>query len=68
MIRVRVTGAEDAGVVFQLLQNFVQLLGPVRLEDFRIDNVRQRITKLGDLWKPLLSAKERTNLNRFFSK
>ena len=40
----------------------------VRLEDFRIDNVRQRITKLGDLWKPLLSAKERTNLNRFFSK
>jgi bifunctional non-homologous end joining protein LigD len=39
----------------------------VRLEDFRIDNVRQRITKLGDLWKPLLSAKERTNLDRFFS-
>ena len=25
----------------------------VRLEDFRIENVRQRITKLGDLWKPL---------------
>ena len=40
----------------------------VRLDDFRIDNVRQRITKLGDLWKPLLSAKERTNLDRFFSK
>ena len=40
----------------------------VRLEDFRIDNVRRRITKLGDLWKPLLSAKERTNLDRFFSK
>ena len=40
----------------------------VRLEDFRIENVRQRITKLGDLWKPLLSAKERTNLDRFFSK
>ena len=40
----------------------------VRLEDFRIDNVRQRITKLGDLWKPLLSAKERTNLDRFFSR
>jgi len=40
----------------------------VRLDDFRIDNVRQRITKLGDLWKPLLSAKERTNLDRFFSR
>jgi bifunctional non-homologous end joining protein LigD len=40
----------------------------VRLEDFRIDNVRQRIAKLGDLWKPLLAAKERTNLDRFFSR
>jgi bifunctional non-homologous end joining protein LigD len=40
----------------------------VRLEDFRIDNVRQRIAKHGDLWKPLLSAKERTNLDRFFSR
>jgi bifunctional non-homologous end joining protein LigD len=38
----------------------------VRLEDFRIDNVRQRISKVGDLWKPLLAAKERTNLDRFF--
>jgi bifunctional non-homologous end joining protein LigD len=38
----------------------------IRLEDFRIDNVRQRIAKLGDLWKPLLAAKERTNLDRFF--
>ena len=39
----------------------------VRLEDFRIDNVRQRIAKLGNLWKPLLAAKERTKLERFFS-
>jgi len=40
----------------------------VHLEDFRIDNVRQRIAKVGDLWKPLLGAKERTNLDRFFSR
>jgi bifunctional non-homologous end joining protein LigD len=40
----------------------------VRLEDFRLDNVRQRIAKVGDLWKPLLAAKERTNLDRFFSR
>jgi bifunctional non-homologous end joining protein LigD len=40
----------------------------VHLEDFRIDNVRQRIAKVGDLWKPLLAAKERTNLDRFFSR
>jgi bifunctional non-homologous end joining protein LigD len=40
----------------------------VRLEDFRIDNVRQRIAKVGDLWKPLLAVKDRTNLDRFFSR
>ncbi len=40
----------------------------IRLEDFRIDNVRQRIAKVGDLWKPLLAKKERTNLDRFFKK
>jgi bifunctional non-homologous end joining protein LigD len=40
----------------------------VQLEDFRLDNVRQRIAKVGDLWKPLLAAKERTNLDRFFSR
>src|SRR5919112_272782 len=26
----------------------------VRIEDFRLDNVRARITRTGDLWKPLL--------------
>jgi bifunctional non-homologous end joining protein LigD len=40
----------------------------IRIEDFRIDNVRQRIAKLGDLWKPLLAQKDRTNLDRFFGK
>ena len=40
----------------------------IRMEDFRIDNVRPRIAKLGDLWKPLLTQKERTNLDRFFGK
>jgi bifunctional non-homologous end joining protein LigD len=29
----------------------------IEIEDFRIDNVRKRIEKLGDLWKPLLSKK-----------
>ena len=36
------------------------------IEDFRIDNVRQRIAKVGDLWKPLLAKRGRTNLGRFF--
>jgi bifunctional non-homologous end joining protein LigD len=33
------------------------------LEDFRIDNVPARIAKLGDLWKPLLSARGRFDLS-----
>jgi len=37
-----------------------------RIEDFRLDNVRERIGALGDLWKPLLANKGRTNLDRFF--
>jgi bifunctional non-homologous end joining protein LigD len=36
------------------------------IEDFRLDNVRQRIAKVGDLWKGLLGSRGRTNLNRFF--
>ena len=37
----------------------------VTTEDFRVDNVPDRIAKLGDLWKPLLAAKGRTNLEKF---
>jgi bifunctional non-homologous end joining protein LigD len=40
----------------------------ISIEDFRIDNVRQRIEQTGDLWKPLLAKKDRTNLDRFFSR
>ena len=36
-----------------------------RMEDFRLDNVRERITKVGDLWKPLLAARGRTDLSKF---
>jgi bifunctional non-homologous end joining protein LigD len=38
----------------------------VRIEDFRLDNVRTRIATRGDLWKGLLGRKGRTNLERFF--
>jgi bifunctional non-homologous end joining protein LigD len=37
----------------------------VRIEDFRLDNVRQRIAAKGDLWKPLLAARGRTDLGKF---
>jgi bifunctional non-homologous end joining protein LigD len=36
-----------------------------RIEDFRIDNVPARVAEYGDLWKPLLVAKGRIDLNRF---
>ena len=37
----------------------------IRLEDFRIDNVRERLERVGDLWKPLLAARGRANLSKF---
>jgi hypothetical protein len=35
------------------------------MEDFRTDNVPQRIGKLDDLWKPLLAKHGRLRLERF---
>jgi bifunctional non-homologous end joining protein LigD len=37
----------------------------VETTDFRIDTVRERVARLGDLWKPLLASRGRTNLSRF---
>ena len=37
----------------------------VRIEDFRLDNVRDRIARVGDLWKPLLQARGRADLRKF---
>ena len=39
----------------------------VSIEDFRLDNVRERIARVGDLWKPLLAARGRTNLEQFLT-
>jgi bifunctional non-homologous end joining protein LigD len=38
-----------------------------RIEDFRLDNVRDRIKEHGDLWKPLLASRGRTNLEVFLT-
>jgi bifunctional non-homologous end joining protein LigD len=38
----------------------------IRIEDFRLDNIRQRLAEVGDLWKPLLQARGRVNLERLF--
>jgi bifunctional non-homologous end joining protein LigD len=37
------------------------------IHDFRLDNVRERFAKVGDLWKPLLAARGRTNLDQFLT-
>jgi bifunctional non-homologous end joining protein LigD len=39
----------------------------VTIEDFRLDNVRDRIAEVGDLWTPLLAAKGRTDLDAFLT-
>jgi bifunctional non-homologous end joining protein LigD len=38
----------------------------VRIEDFRMDNVRERIKKVGDLWAPLLADTGRANLESLY--
>jgi len=38
----------------------------VRIEDFRIDNVRARFKKTGDLYKPLVLKTRRVDLRKFF--
>jgi bifunctional non-homologous end joining protein LigD len=37
----------------------------VRIEDFTVRNVPARLRKIGDLWKPLLSEKNRVDLKQF---
>jgi bifunctional non-homologous end joining protein LigD len=37
----------------------------VRIEDFRVDNARERIAQRGDLWKPLLARTKRVDLSAF---
>jgi len=39
----------------------------VRIEEFRLDNVRARIEKVGDLWKPLLNTGGRVDLRKYLT-
>ena len=36
----------------------------VKIEDFRLDNVRERVATVADLWKPLLGKRGRVDLRR----
>jgi len=37
----------------------------LRIEDFTVQNVPSRVAKLGDLWKPLLTARGRVDLKKY---
>jgi bifunctional non-homologous end joining protein LigD len=37
----------------------------IKIQDFRIDNVPARVKRLGDLWKPMTSAKARFKLEAY---
>ena len=37
----------------------------IRIEDFTVKNVPRRVARLGDLWKPLLSARGRFDLSSY---
>jgi len=37
----------------------------VRIEDFTVKNVRARIARLGDLWKPMLKTRGRFDLSKY---
>ncbi len=42
-----------------------EIAAGARIEDFRLDNVRQRFAKVGDLWTPLLQKRGRGDLGKF---
>ncbi len=42
-----------------------EVRGGITIEDFRVENVRDRLATVGDLWKPLLAARGRTDLTTF---
>jgi bifunctional non-homologous end joining protein LigD len=40
----------------------------IRVEDFRIDNIRERVAAVGDLWKPVIAKTKRFDLRKVFSR
>ena len=44
---------------------WAEVAAGITIEDFRLDNVRERIAEVGDLWKPLLAARGRTDLTTY---
>jgi bifunctional non-homologous end joining protein LigD len=45
-----------------------EIAGGIELDDFRLDTIRERLLKVGDLWAPLKSKTDRVDLTRFLAK
>jgi bifunctional non-homologous end joining protein LigD len=44
-----------------------EIAAGIEIEDFRLDNVRERLERIGDLWAPMKSRTGRVQLERFFA-
>jgi bifunctional non-homologous end joining protein LigD len=42
-----------------------EIASGLEIEDFRLDNIRERLKKVGDLWSPMAKQSGRLNLDRF---
>jgi bifunctional non-homologous end joining protein LigD len=42
-----------------------EIAAGIEIADFRVDNVRERFARTGDLWSPLLAKSKRVQLARF---
>jgi bifunctional non-homologous end joining protein LigD len=58
-VRPKLRATVSAAVTWQEVEDRIET------EDFRIDNMPQRLRKIGDLYKPLLQEKGRVKLERF---
>jgi len=45
--------------------DWTEVTPSLAIDDFRLDNVRSRLASRGDLWKPLLGQRGRTDLTNF---
>jgi hypothetical protein len=44
---------------------FDEIEAGIEIEDFRLDNVRERFVQVGDLWAPLQKKTGRLDMTRF---
>jgi bifunctional non-homologous end joining protein LigD len=58
-VRPRPRATVSAPVTWQELSRGIEI------DDFRVDNVPDRLRRKGDLWKPLLASRGRLRLEKF---